>query len=160
MTNILCHETQHVNDSSGNVYRIVRKAKIMYYFKKTKSVIRLLCGLSYVPLPPPPLPKYPWNGVPTCQRPYKPCAVENVSSRTFPISVTWPACPFIWTHRNFCIEKSGEARSWKPNQAGRPGSYEEALSIGWQGILDNHGLCIWSIIVRFLVFKKSCYVLF
>ena len=31
-------------------------------------------------------PKYPWNRVPTCQRPYKPCAVENVSSRTVPVS--------------------------------------------------------------------------
>ena len=96
-------------------------------------------------------PKYPWNRVPTCQRPYKPCAVENVSSR-YPgwsvhmgkirkisssvteisvakteISVTGPARLLIWTHRNFCKEKSGEARSRKPSQPGQPGSYEEAL---------------------------------
>ena len=89
--------------------------------------------------------KYPWNGVPTCQRPYKPCAVENVSSR-YPgwcfhmgkirkisssvteISVAGPARLLIWTHRNFCKEKSGEARSRKPSQPGQPGSYEEALS--------------------------------
>ena len=31
-------------------------------------------------------PKYQWNRVPTCQRPYKPYAVENVSSRTVPVS--------------------------------------------------------------------------
>ena len=30
--------------------------------------------------------KYPWNRVPTCQRTYRPCAVENVSSRTVPVS--------------------------------------------------------------------------
>ena len=96
-------------------------------------------------------PKYPWNRVPTCQRPYKPCAVENVSSR-YPgwsvhmgkirkisssvteisvaeteISVTGPARLLIWTHRNFCKEKSGEARSRQPSQPGQPGSYEEAL---------------------------------
>ena len=97
-------------------------------------------------------PKYPWNRVPICQRHYKPCAVENVSSR-YPgwsvhmgkiwkisssvteisvtkteISVTGPARLLIWTHRNFCKEKSGEARSRKPSQPGQPGSYEEALS--------------------------------
>ena len=89
-------------------------------------------------------PKYPLNRVPTCQRPYKPCAVENISSR-YPgwsvhmgrirkisssvteISVTGPARLLIWTHRNFCKEKSGEARSRKPSQPGQPGSYEEAL---------------------------------
>ena len=27
-------------------------------------------------------PKYSWNRVPTCQRPYKPCTAENVSLRT------------------------------------------------------------------------------
>ena len=31
------------------------------------------------------------------------------------------------THRNFCKEKSGEARSRKPSQSGRPGSYEDAF---------------------------------
>ena len=31
-------------------------------------------------------PKYPWNRVPTSQRTYRPCAVENVSSRTVPVS--------------------------------------------------------------------------
>ena len=31
-------------------------------------------------------PKYPWNCVPTCQRPYKPRTAENVSSRTVPVS--------------------------------------------------------------------------
>ena len=97
-------------------------------------------------------PKHPWNRVPTCQWPYKPCAVENVSSR-YPgwsvhmgriqkisssvteisvakteISVTGPARLLIWTHRNFCKEKSGEARSRKPSQPGQPGSYEEALN--------------------------------
>ena len=96
-------------------------------------------------------PKYPWNRVPTCQRRYKPCAVENVSSR-YPgwsvhmgkirkisssvteisvakteISVTGPARLLIRTHRNFCKEKSGEARSRKPSQPGQPCSYEEAL---------------------------------
>ena len=35
----------------------------------------------------------------------------------------------IWTHRKFCKEKSGKARSRKPSQPGRPGAYEEALRI-------------------------------
>ena len=32
------------------------------------------------------LKKYPWNRVPTCRELYKPCAVENVSSGTVPVS--------------------------------------------------------------------------
>ena len=98
-------------------------------------------------------PKYPWNRVPTCQRPYKPCAVENVSSRNpgwnvhmgrirkhsssvTEISVTGPARLLIWTHRNFCKEKSGEARSRKPSKPGQPGSYEEALIVLRRGVFS------------------------
>ena len=33
------------------------------------------------------------------------------------------------SYRNFCKEKSGEARSRKPRQPGRLGSYEEGLSL-------------------------------
>ena len=33
------------------------------------------------------------------------------------------------SHRYFCKEKSGEARSRKTSQPGRPGSYEEAFCI-------------------------------
>ena len=51
----------------------------------------------------------------------------KISSSVTETSVTGPARLLIWTHRNFCKEKSGEARSRKPSQRGRPGSYEEAL---------------------------------
>ena len=43
------------------------------------------------------------------------------------ILVTGPAHLLISIHRNFCKEKSWEARSRKPNQPGRSGSFEEAL---------------------------------
>ena len=40
-----------------------------------------------------------------------------------------PAGLLIWSHRDFCEWKSGEARSRKPNQPGRPSLYEEALKL-------------------------------
>ena len=53
--------------------------------------------------------------------------VTEISVAKTEISVTGPARPLIWTHRYFYKEKSGQARSLKPSQPGRPGSYEEAL---------------------------------
>ena len=53
--------------------------------------------------------------------------MEKISSSVTEISVTGPDRLLIWTHRNFCKEKSGEARSRKPSQPGRPCSYEETL---------------------------------
>ena len=52
----------------------------------------------------------------------------KISRSVTEISVTGPALLLIWTHRNICKEKSGEVRSRKPSQPGRPGSYEEALN--------------------------------
>ena len=54
--------------------------------------------------------------------------VTEVSVEKTEISVTGPAQPLIWTHQYFYKEKSGQTRSRKPSQLGRPGSYEEALS--------------------------------
>ena len=54
----------------------------------------------------------------------------KISSPVIEISVTGPARLLILTHRNFCKEKSSEARSRKPGQPGQPGSYhcyEEVL---------------------------------
>ena len=53
------------------------------------------------------------------------------------ISVTGSARPLIWTHRYFYKEKSGEARSRKPSQPGRPGSYEEALRVYTFNVIDT-----------------------
>ena len=52
----------------------------------------------------------------------------KISSSVIEISVTGPARLLICTHRNFCKEKSGEARSREPSQLGRLGSCEEAPS--------------------------------
>ena len=57
-------------------------------------------------------------------------SVTEISVAKTEISVTGPVRPLIWTHRYFYKEKSGQARSRKPNQPGRPGSYEEALKTG------------------------------
>ena len=56
--------------------------------------------------------------------------IRKISSSVPEISVTGPARLLIWTHPNFCKEKSGEARSRKPSQPGKPGSYEEAIWCG------------------------------
>ena len=56
-------------------------------------------------------------------------AVTEISVAKTEISITGPDRPLKWTHRYFCKEKSGEARSRKPSQPGWPGSYEEALLI-------------------------------
>ena len=53
----------------------------------------------------------------------------KIPSSVSEISVTGPARLLIWTHRNFCKERDGEARSRKPSQPGRSGSYEEALNM-------------------------------
>ena len=81
-------------------------------------------------------PKYRWNRVPTCHRPYKPCAVENVSSRTVPVSGL--ECSygknlqlgFLYEHIEIFVKKRVARRDLrrKPSQPGRPGSYEEALT--------------------------------
>ena len=61
--------------------------------------------------------------------------VTEISVPKTEISLTEPARPFIWTHRYFYKEKSGEARSRKPSQPGWPGSYEEGLSVEtWHNI--------------------------
>ena len=55
--------------------------------------------------------------------------VTEISVAKLEISITGPPRPLIWTHRNFYEGKSGGARSRKPSQPGRPGSYEEALTV-------------------------------
>ena len=61
------------------------------------------------------------------------CSYGKIFIPVTEISVTGPARPLTWTHRYFYKEKSGEARSWKPSQPGRPGSYEEAPSVRCRG---------------------------
>ena len=61
------------------------------------------------------------------QSPGLECSYGKIFIPVTEISVTGPARPLIWTHRNFYEGKSGEAKSRKPSQPGWPGSYEEAL---------------------------------
>ena len=72
----------------------------------------------------------------------------KISSSVTKISVTGPARLLIWTHRNFCKEKSGEARSRKPSQPGRPGSYEEVLTNIFAGF-DERSDWFWSFFFTF-----------
>ena len=60
--------------------------------------------------------------------------VTEISVAKTEISVTGPAPPLIWIHRNFYKEKSGEARSRKPSQPGWPGSYEVFQVLDWTNI--------------------------
>ena len=64
--------------------------------------------------------------------------VTEISVAKTEISVTGPTRPLIWTHRYFNEEKSGQARSRKPSQPGRPGSSEEALRKFSRDLLKNY----------------------
>ena len=70
--------------------------------------------------------------------------VTEISVAKTEISVTGPARPLIWTHRYFYKEKSGEARSRKPSQPGRPGSYEEALLVTWVRCVTKQTHVTWA----------------
>ena len=63
--------------------------------------------------------------------------VTEISVAKTEISVTEPARPLIWTRQYFYKEKSGQARSRKQSQPGRPGSYEEALKMLSKVVIDQ-----------------------